>query len=82
MGLAIGTPGSAVDVSEDGFEVTWTGSVSKAMTRAASSRIELASILAMFDQVTTWTHFTGDKYSRPGVSVTLSAVFGRRRDAQ
>ena len=51
-----------------------TGQESRSLTRAASSRIELASILAMFDQVTTWAHFTGDEYSRPGVSVTLSAA--------
>lgn len=73
MGLVSGLPGTEVSTSDCGKEVSWKGPVSSSLTRSGDGRLEVASALAMFDQVTTWSCFTGDKYCRPGVSVTLNA---------
>lgn len=40
----------------------------------SSSSVDLSAILAVFDEVSSWTFFDADRTHRPGVSVHLSAV--------
>lgn len=61
-----------VDVAKDGTSVIWRGNVSRSLVRK-HGRLELAAVLALFDEISTWSFFTGDSTCRPGVSVKLSA---------
>lgn len=64
---------SDVHVDSTGKNVTWRGNVSPSLVRK-NGRLEMPAVLALFDEISTWVFFTGDKTSRPGVSVKLSAT--------